>query len=167
MKSILQLTAILILCGIYFNTFAQPTTEKLYNPEADAVADIAKAVSIAKAENKHVFLQIGGNWCPWCIKLHHFMQSNATIDSILKASYIVVKVNYSKENKNLPLMEKLGYPQRFGFPVLVILDQKGNRLHTQDSGLLESGNGYDAAKVITFLKNWTPQALDPARYKAK
>jgi hypothetical protein len=50
-------------------------------------------------------------------------------------------------------------PQRFGFPVLVVLNSNGQRIHTQDSGLLESGDGYDPKKVIGFLKNWTPAAL--------
>ncbi len=45
------------------------------------------------------------------------------------------------------------------FPVLVILNSNGQRIHTQDSGLLESGDGYDTKKVIGFLKNWTQGAL--------
>ncbi|GAB6279950.1 MAG: hypothetical protein STSR0006_19930 [Lentimicrobium sp.] len=57
------------------------------------------------------------------------------------------------------------YPQRFGFPVFVILNQKGERIHTQDSGLLESGENYDDKKVIQFLKNWSPKALDPSLYE--
>ncbi len=36
---------------------------KLYNPNADAKADIAAAVSKAKKSKKHVFIQAGGNWC--------------------------------------------------------------------------------------------------------
>jgi len=72
----------------------------------------------------------------------------------------VVKVNYSKENKNVDVLEQLEKPQRFGFPVLVILDSDGRRIHTQDTGLLESGDGYDHKKVLNFLKNWTPNALN-------
>jgi len=131
----------------------------IYNPNADAKAEIAAAINKAKQENKHVFIQIGGNWCPWCVKLHNFMNADSTISEILTKNYVVVKVNYSKENKNLDVLEKLEKPQRFGFPVLVILNSNGNRIHTQDSGLLESGDGYDRKKVLNFLKNWTPEAL--------
>jgi hypothetical protein len=35
---------------------------KIYNPQADAKADIANAVAKAKTEGKHVMLQIGGDW---------------------------------------------------------------------------------------------------------
>ncbi len=62
-RIILLFSGLLISCVI----FAQATEVNIYNPEADARADIASAVKQAKAENKHVLLQIGGNWCPWCI----------------------------------------------------------------------------------------------------
>lgn len=139
-------------------------TVKIYNPYADAASDIKQAVSLAREQNKHVLLQIGGNWCPWCIRLHGFMKTENQIDSILKADYIRVMVNYSKENKNPDVLASLGYPQRFGFPVLLILDQNGNRLHTQDSGLLEQGKGYDAEKIKRFLLEWNVTALNPATY---
>jgi hypothetical protein len=59
----------------------------------------------------------------------------------------------------------LGYPQRFGFPVLVVLDANGNRLHTQDSSLLEKEKSYDFDKVKAFLENWSPSAFDATKYK--
>lgn len=45
----------------------------IYNPKADAKEDIANAVEVASKSGKHIFLQIGGNWCLWCIKFHNFM----------------------------------------------------------------------------------------------
>jgi hypothetical protein len=77
---------------------------------------------------------------------------------------VVVPVNYSKENKNEKVLEKLGFPQRFGFPVFVILDAKGNRIHTQNSAYLEADGGYNKEKVLGFFKQWSPAALDPKTY---
>lgn len=139
-------------------------TQGIYNPKADAMGEIRTAMSIANKEGKHVYIQIGGNWCPWCIKLHNFLKADAQIDSILRSDYVAVKVNYSRENKNLEVLKMLDYPQRFGFPVLVILDTNGKRIHTQDSGLLESGNDYDRKKILSFLRNWSPSALQPDKY---
>lgn len=132
---------------------------QIYNPNADAKLEIENAIKQAKKENKHVLVQVGGNWCPWCVKLHNYFQTEVVVKEVLSNNYIVVKVNYSKENKNLEALKVLENPQRFGFPVLVILNSNGQRIHTQDSGLLESGDGYDPKKVIGFLKNWTPGAL--------
>ena len=139
----------------------------VYNPNADAAADIKVAVAKAKAENKHVLIQVGGNWCPWCIKFHKMATTDAKIDSTIKADYIYILLNYSKENKNLPVLHTLQNPQRFGFPVFVILDGEGTLLHTQDSGFLELDKGYDPKKVSTFLKQWTFKALDPKNYPDK
>lgn len=155
---------LLILVWITVNLAAQEAV-KIYNPQANARVELNEAIKIASKSGKHVFLQIGGNWCPWCIKFHRFVHGHAELDSLLNHNYVVCLINYSKENKNLDLLADLGYPQRFGFPVFVILDSKGQRLHTQDSGLLESGDGYDTKKVKGFFQNWSPEALRPEKYQ--
>lgn len=138
---------------------------KIYNPNADAKADIRKAVAIAAKERKHVLLQVGGNWCIWCTRFHNLVESNDTLSRLLHDNYVVVPVNYSPENKNEAVLAELGYPQRFGYPVFVILDGKGRRIHTQNSGYLEEGKGHSVQKVAEFLEQWTVKAVDPATYK--
>lgn len=145
---------------------AQPDKRiMLYNPEADASAQIDSVVMLANHTGKHVLLQIGGNWCSWCIKFHQFCQNDLRLDSIIQANFVILKVNYSKENTNDAILRELGFPQRFGFPVFVVLDGKGQRLHTQDSGYLEAEGSYDPKKVELFFRNWSPRALSPANYR--
>lgn len=139
--------------------------QNLYNPKADAKADIAAAVKKAKAEGKHVLIQVGGNWCPWCIKLHAFIDDNSDIKTTINGNFVFILVNYSKENKNMEVMKQLEYPNRFGFPILVILDANGKRIHTQATDYLENNNSYDLTKVQNMLKQWSPKALNPANYK--
>ena len=74
-------------------------------------------------------------------------------------------LNFSKENYNLPTFARMGYPQRFGFPVFIILDGEGKQLHVQNSSYLEKEQSYDRDKVFGFLEDWSPLALDPSRYK--
>lgn len=155
---------IILFIAIAQLSFAQ--APKIYNPNADAKKDLQNAISEADSLSKHVLAIIGGNWCPWCIKLHKFFEDEV-IDSIIKANYIVVDINYSKENSNADVLKSLEYPQRFGFPVIVILNNKGTRIHTQDSGLLESAETYDRKKVTTFLNNWSYRALMPESYIKK
>src|ERR1700749_4726524 len=75
-------------------------TAKLYNPAADAKADIADAVKKAAAEHKNVLLQIGGNWCIWCIRFNNLVSIDPDLNKYLRDNYVVVHVNYSKENMN-------------------------------------------------------------------
>ena len=146
-----------------FVAIAQKST--LYNPEANAKMDIENALKKAKAEHKFVLLQGGGNWCPWCIEFYRSCTADKQIDSIINANFVWYHLNYSKENKNEDLFKKYDYPQRFGFPIFVILNEKGERIHTQNSEYLEDGKkSYDKKKVISFLQNWSPAALDPAKY---
>lgn len=148
-------------------SYAQTAKEtvKLYNPEANAQADIASAVAKAKKEGKHVFIQVGGNWCPWCIAFHKLVDATPELKTLLQDNYETVLVNYSKENKNEAVMASLGYPGRFGYPVFVILDSNGQRLHTQNSAYLEEGKGHSVKKVSEFLTGWAPAALKPENNK--
>lgn len=139
---------------------------KLYNPGANAEKDIAAAVKKAKMENKYVLLQTGGNWCSWCIEFARFAKADPQIDSVIKASFIWYHLNWSKENKNEKLLTKYSYPQRFGFPTFIILNGKGERIHTQNSSYLEDGKkSYDKYKVQEFLEMWSPRALNPEMYR--
>jgi len=140
-------------------------TAKLYHPAADAKAEIAEAVKKASLEHKNVLLQIGGNWCIWCIRFNDLVNKDTVLNKYVRANYVVLHVNYSKENTNDKLMAELGYPQRFGFPVFVVLDDKGVRLHTQNSEYLEEGKGYSTDKILEFFKNWSTRALDPKSYE--
>jgi len=158
-KSLLLFSFLLsvILCS------AQET--KLYNPDADAASDIQAAVKKAKAENKYVLLQGGGNWCSWCIEFARFAKADPQLDSVIKSSFVWYHLNFSKENENKKIFAKYGYAQRFGFPVFIILDGDGNRIHTQNSEYLEDGKkSYNKQKVQAFLEMWSPRALNPKMY---
>jgi thioredoxin-related protein len=154
----MKYSLLLILILFTHSVFSQEPV-KIYNPSADAKAELSAAVSQAKTENKQVLIQVGGNWCSWCIRLHAFFQSNARVDSLLKADYVFMLINYSPENKNPELLASLGHPKRFGFPVLLVVDQNGQRIHTQDTGYLELDKGYDPEKVTRFLENWSVSAV--------
>ncbi|WP_158796207.1 thioredoxin family protein [Pedobacter sp. L105] len=137
---------------------------KIYNPNADARADLKAAVTRAKKLNKHVFVMVGGNWCSWCLAFHHLVDNTPELKSYLDGNYETVLLNYSKENKNEAVLASLSHPERFGFPVFVILDGNGKLLHTENSAYLEEGKGHNPKKVLDFLKNWNYTALDPATY---
>lgn len=159
MKNIFLLVFILI-------SLEPSAQEKVYDPKANAVQDITAAVKKARKEGKHVLIQAGGNWCSWCLEFARFGKAEPKIDSILKASYVWYHLNWSRENENAEVFKKYGYPQRFGFPVFIILDGKGKRIHTQASEYLEDGRkSYDVKKVAEFLINWTPAVLRDELYR--
>ncbi len=132
---------------------------KYYDEEVDAVAQIKAATTLAQQSSRHVLCQVGGNWCPWCIRFADFATTDSVIAPIIAREYVYVHINYSKGHKNPEAMRMLGNPARFGFPVFVILDGDGNLLHIQESESLEQDKGYNRDRVRKFLLNWTPQAV--------
>ncbi len=152
-----QILFIFLLLTFSFISFAQKVN--IYDVKADGIKQFEEAKIKAKAENKHILLQIGGNWCSWCVKFHKFCKEDKQLDSLINADYVVVKINYSGENKNLSLLEKLEFPHRFGYPVFVVSNSEGRRLHTQNSWYLEEGKSYSKKKVEAFFKNWTVKAV--------
>jgi thioredoxin-related protein len=146
-------------------SIANAQTAKLYHPEADAAKDLAAAIKKAAAEKKYVLIQAGGNWCSWCIEFARFARATPKIDSAMNAGFVWYHLNLSKENENKKIFKQLGYAQRFGFPVFIILNEKGERIHTQNSEYLEDGKkSYNPIKVQAFLEMWSPRALNPEMY---
>lgn len=137
---------------------------KLYSPTENADSALKVAVAEANRTGKHVFVQIGGNWCVWCARFHEFVTKDAQLDSMMKADFVVYHQNYSPENRNKEILARYGYPQRFGFPVFLILDGKGNLLHTQNSAYLELDKSYSKDKIMEFFRHWNKKAFDPAEY---
>ncbi len=157
---------IFLLCLVSFGSITAFSQEKkLYDPAANAEKDIAAAIATAKAGKKYVLIQAGGNWCSWCIEFARFAKATPKIDSVINAGFVWYHLNFSKENENKKIFAQYGYAQRFGFPVFIILNEKGERIHTQNSEYLEDGKkSYSAARVQAFLEMWAPRALNPLMY---
>ena len=159
MKRSLLLFVAIIACAIA--TSAQGL-KKVYDETINTKTQIDSALADAVSQNKFVICQVGGNWCPWCLRFAQFIVDDAEIASLIEQNFVYIHVNYSRSDKSeatAATMVRLGSPQRFGFPVFVVLDAQGKVLHIQDSSFLESGKSYDREKVLRFLRCWTPQAL--------
>lgn len=150
----------LLVMGMAWTASAQVT---LYDEQRDAMAQIKEAVVQAQAEGKYVFCQVGGNWCPWCIRFANFVEQDTAVNRMMQDNYVYIHVNWSKDNKNPEAMRYLGNPARFGFPVFVILNEKGEPLHIQNSAYLEQDKGYSEKAVLEFLQNWTREAIETLR----
>lgn len=148
---------------------AQTPLKRVYDEQADRELQIATAMTQAGDEGKFVICQVGGNWCKWCLGLAAFIEADSEIKQFVDNNFIYLHVNYNprdtspeKKAADEAILSRLGHPERFGFPALVVLDAKGNVLHIQDSSFLESADGYDREKVMRFLTNWTPEAVTGA-----
>lgn len=168
----------LILTAVLFALAAEAQAlKKVYNERIDPIGQIDQAVAKARSEGKFVVCQVGGNWCPWCLRFADFIANDTTISKVIDDNFVYAHVNYnprqsgseekvgigsgtmSRKELAAALMKRLNNCGRFGFPVFVVLDDSGNVIHIQDSSFLEEGQGYNQEKVLRFFKSWTPQAV--------
>ena len=162
-------TIILLACIGTTAIQAQTKTKKVYDESLNPLEQIDKAVAKAKDEGKYVICQVGGNWCPWCLRFADFMNNDEEISKLVDDNFVYIHVNYrprqsgstDEAERGQLLMKRLNNAGRFGFPVMVVLDEDGQVLHIQDSSFLEEGKGYNKEKVMRFFANWTRKAVKP------
>ena len=163
MKKILTIVVLATaLCSLAVNAQEETTPKKVYNEDINPLEQIDQALVQAQAEGKFVICQVGGNWCPWCLRFADFITNDSTINSVVEQNFVYIHANYHPRKAGEmggALMKRLNNAGRFGFPVLVVLDEQGQVIHIQDSALLEEGKGYNKEKVLRFFQNWTPKAV--------
>ena len=167
--NMMRKTIIVTMLALFFamTVNAQTALKKVYNEDINPVEQIDKAVIKAKSEGKFVICQVGGNWCSWCLRFADFISNDAEISKLIDQNFVYIHVNYNprksegEEKKMLAkkMLKRLNNPARFGFPVIVVLDEQGTVIHIQDSSFLEEGQGYNQKKVLRFFKNWTPKTV--------
>jgi len=130
-------------------------TVDVYDPKRNAEDDLKATVAKAKADGKHVLIQVGGDWCGWCDLMSKYFRDNENVAKALSKDFLIVKVNYSDENKNEEFLGK--FPRISAYPHLFVLDSDGKQLHSQNTADLEEGRGYNEEVVLAFLSKWAPK----------
>ena len=129
-------------------------TKGPFDPARDAGKDLEAAKAEARRSGRRILLDVGGNWCPWCRKLDAFWEVQKDLKALRDKGFVFLMVNVSPENKNEAVLA--AYPKVKGFPHLFVLDAQGRLLHSQDTGVLETGAEYSPEKLGDFLKAWKP-----------
>lgn len=123
-----------------------------YDETRDPAADLQVAVERAQKEGKRILIQVGGEWCGWCKLLHGFIHDHSSVSEIIHAEYLMMKVNWSRENHNEAFLGQ--FPEIRGYPHIFVLEKDGSFLHSQNTGDLEEGRSYNEGILIEFLKEW-------------
>jgi thiol:disulfide interchange protein len=150
---LLRLVAVLALIVAAATCWSREPVTARFDPRRDPAADVAQAVATARAQGKRVLVDVGGEWCSWCHIMDRFFDSDAEARTLRDRGFVLVKVNYSRENTNAAFLAR--WPRIKGYPHLFVLGPDGALLHSQDTGALESGKGYDRGRMIAFLREWS------------
>ena len=85
------------LIALFFSLTVQAQTalKKVYNEDINPIEQIDQAVFKAKANGKLVICQVGGNWCPWCLRFADFITNDTTISKVINDNFEYIHVNYN------------------------------------------------------------------------
>jgi len=148
-KFLLRFASLFLLVPI-----AAHAAEHVFDPSRDAAADLVAAEHQAAAEHKLILLDVGGNWCGWCILFDRVSHSDQKLREILEKKYVVVHVNMSQENENRTFLAN--YPKVPGYPHFFVLSADGKLIAIQGTSMFErthrEADGYDPDTLTDFFK---------------
>ena len=132
--SVVILLLLAAACGPGAPT-AEGTQKWPYDENADAAADVARAFADAGAQNKHVLMVFGANWCPDC-RVFDAAMSSDEVAALLSERFEVVKIDVGNWDKHLQLNDAWGDPIGGGIPAVVVADHNQQLLYSTKAGEL-------------------------------
>lgn len=135
---------------------------KIYDEERDPMELMEMGLEEARNTGRTAILQLGGNWCPWCLRLSALVHQNDSLAPLVNEQFVYIHINVPKERerRNIDLLKRLGNPGRFGYPVLVVMSDEGYPIQTQRTDIFEKGKSYDVAKLQEFFLQWSRKARE-------
>lgn len=142
-------------------TVSQTVEREKFDPSRNPNDDLQTAITSAGKEKKRIVLDVGGEWCGWCIHMDKFFAANAELKKLRDENFVWLKINMSEENENKEFLAK--YPEIAGYPHLFMLEKDGTLLKSKDTSELEDGKTYNLQKFSNFLKEYAPSKPTPAK----
>lgn len=133
-----------------------PAYSRHYSPERDPFEDGRNAIALAAKTDRRVLIELGGEWCTWCHVLDKFLAEHPEVNQQFHASFVLLKVNVSDDNKNQAFRKAL--PPTDGFPHFFVSDRNGKVIHSQDNLELLNDGQYSIEKFLGFVQQWGPDA---------
>lgn len=118
---------------------------------ADWQTNYAKALAMAKSQNKRVLLDFtGSDWCGPCIELRKRVFSQADFRAYANKNLVLVEIDYPQRKKqsdelkkqNEKLSKQYGIDEK-GFPTIMVLDPSGK--------VLREVTGYEGETTAGFI----------------
>lgn len=154
------LFALLITLSHYFfsaSVFAEhnielPVYSSIYDEQRDPFKDALAAIKLAKATDRNVLIEIGGNWCTWCHKMDVFLEKNPDVYHALHSKFVLLKISVSDTNENEDFMKSL--PPVLGYPHMYVSTAEGKMILSKDTAELQDNGQYSPQRWLSFINNW-------------
>lgn len=127
-----------------------------YAEWADAAAAVAAGKMRAKAQDKLLLIDLGGNWCGDCRVLAGVM-ALPQMKAFLAKHYVTVMVDVGRFDRNLNIPAQYGITKRLeGVPALLIVDPQTDRLLNPGRvAALADARAMTPQAIAEWLARWT------------
>ncbi len=129
-----------------------PAYSQGYDPARDPFVDGRAALKLAQETKRRVLIEVGGNWCSWCLQLDKFLAENPQLREQLHRYFVILKVNVSEVNDNAEFMA--GFPKPLGYPHIYISEADGRILFSKDTAQLLENSRYSVQRFQQFIDKW-------------
>ena len=105
---------------------------RLYAAEADALADVERALARSAVSGKRVLLVLGANWCHDSRALAGWLETPrfaALTAAHYEVVYVDVGVPQTGKGRNLDIASRFGLAEMVGTPALLVLTPEGRALN--------------------------------------
>ena len=122
---------------------------------AEVTAAIDAAFARAKASNKRVIVDLGGNWCSWCRSLAAVMalpEVKPFMDANFEVVHVDVGIQKGEMDRRPEVLKRFGLAKIDGTPWLIVAEPDGTVLHS--SYEVTDDNHQTPPLMVEWLAKW-------------
>ncbi len=140
---------------------------RLFEPSADALADVEAALARAGDNDQLGLVVLGGNWCHDSRALAARLY-RSPLAEVIEENYELVFVDVGYLDKGRDVLLEFGVPQFYATPTVLIIDPSTRQVVDNEERHLWS-NAYkvDMASSVDYFEKWAANDREPAPVSAE
>ncbi len=142
---------------------------RLFEPSADALADVQQALGRAGDSDRRALVVLGGNWCHDSRALAARL-NRSPLAEVIQENYELVFVDVGFLDKGRDVTQQFDVPHFYATPtVLIVNPASGQMINDEDRHIWANAYRVDMASSVEYFEKWanSDSAADPAADSAR
>ncbi|MEQ8434156.1 MAG: thioredoxin family protein [Oceanicaulis sp.] len=138
----------------------------VYDPQADAGADIDAALEAAQARGAPALLVFGANWCHDSRGLAAHLSEDPALAAFMAETYEIVFVDIGERDRNLDQLARFGVEAVYGTPTPVIVGADGAPVAAQSVHAWRTAHDAGSADLAAYFARHSSAETAPVTAQA-
>jgi hypothetical protein len=123
----------------------------VFNPFADAMADVDAAIKLVDATHKKVLVLVGDNGQPEALQVYTILTEDPDVAPFVSKAFVLVLVDLCSDSGGTVQDKYFQAPQRQGFPHIGLLDNNAEILQYQPLSWFRGDDDFDPHRIKKLL----------------